>query len=432
LDKQSGRIRQSAERVPYSGAREVKAVYRNVKARLEDERTVVIENLHDFISLENVALLWELEKDGAILASGTVDTILCPPHQSTRHKLPYEIPSQCKWGCHLNLSFVLKKDTTWAQKGYEIAFEQIEFPIKREREIASCTTTLAFDSSAEYFNIRGEGFEYRFNRYYGGWERLDTAGVSILKSRTAFGIWRAFGGTDGMIKSKWVMTEDSSWNKSENFDKVQTRVYSSEIKKEGADVVISVRQSLSPISKMPLIHMEAEYRIFPNGEIAVTTYNRVREDAAFLPRFGFEAELNGNMEHMQYYGNGPEENYPDVCHHVRKGFFETKTDGDYVEKAFPQEQGNHTGTEFLKIYDERGGIIFTSDGELPFCFRATHHSIEEINGARHYCELKKRDTTYLRVDYKVSGVGSYALQDKYKLLEKDFVFRFRMKPFAKG
>ena len=103
-----------------------------------------------------------------------------------------------------------------------------------------------------------------------------------------------------------------------------------------------------------------------------------------------------------------------------------------MEKAFPQEQGNHMGVEFLKIYGEQGGFLFTCAEKMPFQFRATHHSVGEIVGARHYCELKKKDISYLRVDYMVSGVGSSALQEKYKFLEKDFVFRFRMKPFTKG
>jgi beta-galactosidase len=177
--------------------------------------------------------------------------------------------------------------------------------------------------------------------------------------------------------------------------------------------------------------MDVEYRIDPNGEIEVTTRNHVRKDAAFLPRFGFELDLDGGADCLQYYGRGPEENYPDVCHHVRKGLFETKVDGDYVQKAFPQEQGNHMNVEFLKIYGDQGGFLFTCAEGAPFQFRATHHSISEIVGARHYCELKKKDISYLRVDYMVSGVGSSALQEKYKFLEKDFVFRFRMKPFTK-
>jgi len=421
----------SAERVPYSGAREVKAVYRNVKAALEDENTVVITNLHDFTSLDRIALVWTLERDGEVLAGATVEELPCRPHRSVKCRLSYDPPRQCRYGCHLNLSFVLKEDTAWAKKGYEIAFEQIALPVARVREDAALGGSVpTFRSDEEYFVIRGDDFEYRFNRWYGGFESMEKNGVSLLKGRTRFGIWRAFAGTDSVRKSKWTMTEDSSWNKSENYDRVTMRVYASEIGAEGDFVTVSVKQSLSPISKMPLVHMDAQYRIFSDGTVTVSTVNHVREDATFLPRFGFELELDGEAEDLQYYAFGPEENYPDICHHVRKGMFETKIDGDYVEKAFPQEQGNHTGAEYLRICGARGGMLFFSQ-DAPFHFRATHRSVREINGARHYCELKRKDTSFLRIDYKVSGVGSSALQRKYQLTEKDFVFRFTMKPFAR-
>ena len=422
----------SADRTAYSGAREVKSVYRNVKASLEGESTIVITNLHDFISLENVALMWSLEKDGEILAGGTENTLSCLPHQSERLSLGYSLPPQCRWGCHLNLSFVLKEDTAWAEKGYEISFEQMALSVRCVRELPfSCAEEIKIHSSAEYFDISGKDFTYRFNRWYGGFDSMERDGVSFLKSRTRFGIWRPFGGTDVMIKGKWTMIEDSSWNRSENYDKVSVRVYDSEIKREDNVAVILVRQSLCPISKMPLIYMDAEYRIHADGGIEVRTVNRVRRDAAFLPRFGFELELDGDLERLQYYGRGPEENYPDLCHHVRKGLFDTKIDGDYVEKAFPQEQGNHMDVNFLKIYGERGGFLFASDEASAFQFRATHHGTAEINNARHYCELKKKDISFLRIDYHVSGVGSSGLQEKYKFLEKDFSFRFYIKPFLK-
>ena len=422
----------NVERVPYSGAREVKAVYRNVKAALTGENTVTVTNLHDFTDLYHIALAWELERDGETLWEGTVDMLSCLPHQSTACRLPYELPDECRYGCHLNLSFVLKEDTPWAKKGHEVAFEQITLPVKRisEREYPLGNAP-ACAVSDEYFTVTGADFEYRFHRWYGGFEQMTVKGLPLLKSRTRFGIWRAFAGTDGARKGKWTMTEDSSWNKSENYDKVTSRVYTSEIKREENAVVIKAKQSLSPISKMPLVHMDTEYRILSDGTVKVTALNRVREDAAFLPRFGFEAELDGDMEDLQYYAFGPEENYPDLCHHVRQGMFETKIDGDYVEKAFPQEQGNHTGARYLKIGGKRGGMLFLAE-ERPFHFRATHHCESEINAARHYCELKKKGTSFLRIDYQVSGVGSYSLQKKYQFLEKDFVFRFTVKPYAEN
>ena len=121
-------------------------------------------NLYDFTSLENIFLLWELEKDGNILSSGTVDQLCCPPHQSKEYHLDLDIPSECCFGCHLNLSFRLKEDTIWADRSYEIAFEQAELPVKRICINSDpCTEQITVSSSDEYYVIKGKDFIYTLN-----------------------------------------------------------------------------------------------------------------------------------------------------------------------------------------------------------------------------------------------------------------------------
>lgn len=425
----------NADRVPYSGAREVKAVYQYFKAELQKDNKLRLTNLYDFITLESFELVWELEQDGEAVERGCLDSLNIPPHGSALYDLHVEFPGECRWGCHLNLSLRLKEGADWAEKGHEVAFAQIKIPaVFLEKTEQSVEVPMPkVKETMEYYCIEGKDFCYRFNRLYGGFESMKKNGVEYLKagSRTCFGIWRPFGGTDGMMKGKWTMIEDSSWNKSENYDKVQTRVYHAAWKREEKGVRIEVKQSLCPMSKVPLIYSDITYDIKPDGEILVTTSSRVRQDAAWLPRFGFEIELAGDKEFVTYYGKGPEENYIDMCHNVRTGLFEHQVDRDYVPKAFPQEQGNHAGTRFVKIVDEQGhGILFGAIEDETFHFRATHYALEDINQARHYCDLLKQDTTYLRIDYKVSGVGAYSLLDKYKLSEKEINFRFSMKPFT--
>ena len=425
----------NADRVPFSGAREVKAVYQYLKAELQKDNKLLLTNLYDFITLESFELVWELEKDGEGIAQGCLDTLHIPPHGSAAYDLHLEFPQECWWGCHLNLSLRLKESTDWAEKGHEAAFIQIDIPAACA-EPAEQSVEIPMpkvQETKEYYIIEGNDFCYRFNRLYGGFESLKYNGAEVLAagSRTGFGIWRPFGGTDGMMQGKWTMIEDSSWNKSENYDKVQTRVYRTAWKHVGDAVRLEVKQSLCPMSKVPLMHSDITYDIKPDGEIIVTTASKVRQDAAWLPRFGFEIELSGDKELVTYYGKGPEENYIDMCHNVRTGLFEHRVDQDYVPKAFPQEQGNHTGTRFVKLADENGrGIMVRALEDEAFYFRATHYALEDINQARHYCDLTKQDVTYLRIDYKVSGVGAYSLLDKYKLLEKEISFRFSMRPFT--
>lgn len=295
----------NADRVPYSGAREVKAVYQYFKVVLLEGSKVLLTNLYDFIGLEAFELVWELEKDGVAIQTGSLTNLHIPPHKSAIYDLELNFPKECQWGCHLNFSLRLKEDTTWAERGYETAFVQIEIPAIREVNMAQCAEfpMPEVKESREYYIIEGSNFCYRYNRLYGGFESIQYNGVEIL---------------------------------------------------EESGVRIEVKQSLCPMSKVPLVHSYITYDIRPDGEILVTTSSKVREDAMWLPRFGFEIELPGDKDYVTYYGKGPEENYIDLCHNVRMGLFEHQVDQDYVQKAFPQEQGNHTDTHFVKVSDKKG------------------------------------------------------------------------------
>ena len=73
-----------------------------------------------------------------------------------------------------------------------------------------------------------------------------------------------------------------------------------------------------------------------------------------------------------------------------------------------------------------GGMQFESDGE--FEFNVSKYSTAVLTKAEHTDELVKDGKTHLRIDYKVTGVGSAAcgpgLADIYKLSDKDIDFSF--------
>jgi beta-galactosidase len=68
------------------------------------------------------------------------------------------------------------------------------------------------------------------------------------------------------------------------------------------------------------------------------------------------------------------------------------------------------------------------------CFECnvSKYSIETLFRAMHTDELDEDGKIHLRVDYKMSGIGSHscgpALSKKYRLDEKEISFAFSMKP----
>ena len=114
-----------------------------------------------------------------------------------------------------------------------------------------------------------------------------------------------------------------------------------------------------------------------------------------------------------------------MCHAGLVGTYESKPEYEYVNYIRPQEHGNHTATKMLAI----GKMCFESDN---FDCNVSSYSTEVLTAAEHINELEKDGKTHVRVDYKVSGIGSNScgpqLDNKYRLEEKKIDFNFTIKP----
>ena len=106
--------------------------------------------------------------------------------------------------------------------------------------------------------------------------------------------------------------------------------------------------------------------------------------------------------------------------------FESTAEREYVNYVRPQEHGNHYGTKMLQLGEMR--IV----ANTTFEFQVTQYSTEMLTKATHINELNKDNRSHVRIDYKVSGLGSYScgpeLQEKYRLSDKNIAFSFAMRP----
>ena len=95
---------------------------------------------------------------------------------------------------------------------------------------------------------------------------------------------------------------------------------------------------------------------------------------------------------------------------------------EYVNYVRPQEHGNHTEVKMLSI----GKLKFLS--ETGFECNVSDYSTEAITKAEHTDELTADGYTHLRIDYRVSGIGSNScgpvLGEQHRLFEKKIYFNF--------
>ena len=72
------------------------------------------------------------------------------------------------------------------------------------------------------------------------------------------------------------------------------------------------------------------------------------------------------------------------------------------------------------------------ESETGLSCNVSDYSTETLYRAEHTDELEKDGATHLRIDYKVSGLGSNScgpkLEEKYQLCEKEIAFSFAIRP----
>jgi beta-galactosidase len=190
--------------------------------------------------------------------------------------------------------------------------------------------------------------------------------------------------------------------------------------------VIRVKASLSGISRAPLVRFDLIVKIYADGEIRFQLDGNVRPDAIWLPRFGYEFTLPGDYRHFSYFGNGPFESYRDMRHAGMVGLHCSNVDAEYVPYVRPQEHGNHTDSRWLRI----GKLEFAAEDQ--FEINVSQYGTDTLTAANHTDELVADGNTHVRIDYKVSGLGSNScgpsLEKQYRLDEKEISFRFFIRP----
>lgn len=395
-----------ADRSLKAGTLEAKAAYQPVRTRLEGN-TLEVYNRLDFTDLEEYSFAWWIEVDGQKGPEREL-RLSAAPHTAVTLDVGYE-PAECRWGAYLNTE--LRKD------GKIYASTQHELPWVLRKEQATPRAALWEDENCIYAS--GEGFQYTFSKRYGVFTSLMVDGEEQLAGRPVLSAFRAPTDNDRNIKIRWMQLDE--WQ-GENLDRSFSKIYRCELR-NGA---ITVEGSLAGVSRAPLLRYSLTVTVSEDGAISFALNGAVREDAVWLPRLGYEFELPGDVKQFTYYGCGPAESYRDMCHAGAVGLYTSDVDREYVSYVRPQEHGNHTAVKLLRI----GKLEFRSEGSMEI--NVSKYSTGALTRAEHTDELAADGKTHLRVDYKVSGLGSAScgpkLEEAYRLSEKAIVFQFSMRP----
>ena len=396
-----------ADRTLKSGSYEVKNAYAPFRIKW-DNGVLKLKNCFDFTSFDGYTFEYNITADGESLEKRIV-RVNTKPGDEFSVTPAVSLPESCNLGC-----FITVKMTD--VNGAELGTLEERLPVKiinRENGEPLNITDGEFEIKAE-----GEGFAYTLSKQTGFITSALKNGSELLVAPMKLSYFRATTDNDRNVKAMWDRT--NIWQ-GENFDCAFNKVYSYRISGNRAEFTMSA----AGVSRKPFFNYTLCYEFFADGKVSVSLDGKIRENVVWLPRLGLEFKLPYDNSKFRYFGNGPMDSYCDMTHHGINCWHESDADREYVSYIRPQEHGNHYGCRELEI---ENSLKFSAEDLMEIS--VLHHSIEQLTKAEHTDELKKSDGTHIRIDYKVSGIGSNScgpqLPEKYRLCEKDIFFKFNI------
>ncbi|MCM1046099.1 MAG: DUF4981 domain-containing protein [Candidatus Gastranaerophilales bacterium] len=386
------------DRTPSPKMQEVKFNYQNIEARVKEDSIEII-NKNLFLNTDRFDCVVILEREGRFLER-TSWNVSVPPQERAILPNPIRVPD--KAGEYtVTVSFRLKADTSWAKAGHEVAFGQGVFT-KTEEIIADRPILqrrpLQVSMGTVNLGVRGAEFEALFSGLHGGLVSYRYGGVELLKATPKPNFWRApidnDCGNDMMGRyGQWKLASLYASHKG-------VAGQNPTVSQEDGCVVVTYTYALPT---RPASSCDLRYQVYGDGTIAVTlSYNPVKE-LGDMPEFGVMFRLDADYDHLEWYGNGPEETYVDREKGAKLGLYRNLVSDNLARYLVPQECGNKTQVRYAKVTDRRGrGMLFAGDA---MHFSALPYTPHEMENAQHPFELPEVHYTIVRAAKAQMGVG---------------------------
>jgi len=375
---------------------EVKKCYQNIKMEAVDLSTGSIRFINKFLftNLNEFQLVWHIARNGVNISEG-YEIIDVEPGSSEVVHLQYPVPEDsCQnQEFYLTVSFILREDTLWAQKGHEIAFEQFELPVAiiPEVKLQKISGKIESEVCEDILIVKGDTFSIAFDTQTGDMVFYTFEGVNLISKPPVPNFWRAYTDND---KGNGLHERCKTWRTAGMNRKLRSLKIKAGNIVEAEFVIPTETPSICTIT----------YTINGDGQVDVQQILLPGERLPEIPEVGMLFVLDNTLNNICWYGKGPHENYWDRALGARLGVYSGAVDVQFVPYLRPQECGNKTGVRWAKITDCNGtGIILT--GSPTFEFSALPYTPFELEEYDHAYKLPQSSNTVLRVNYKQMGVG---------------------------
>jgi len=379
---------------------------------------VKVYNENFFIGLDKYMMKWELVNNGVVVRTGFISDLAVKPQESVELKLGFceDCVAKLDGDVFLNVSYMLKNADGLLPAGFVSAYDQIM--IREEQYV-----------SVPFVNPRNVDISMSFDKSSGALSSYVVAGKELIAEPLMPCFGRAVTEND---LGAWLQRRMQPW------------LYP-DFKLVSMSPGVN---SMEVIYEIPeLAKVSVSYVMGPDGSIKVSErlYD-VAEKAPNLFRVGMEFAVPGDYNVLNFYGEGPYENYIDRQSASQLGIYTQLVEDQYhYGYVRPQESGCHVGMRWMRLLNSVGvGLEIDACGNffegtaLPFGRRDIDMSITGGSRAkggdqRHSLELKPDGLTHLNIDLIQQGIagsnawGAVALP-QHRIPAGEYNFSFILKP----
>lgn len=411
----------------------VKKVYQNYNIENVDvnEGLVSVANNNYFVDSKAVDLHWTLLENGMKADEGIVTELNIAPQNKALATLKLNksiIQSGNEY--FINFSFRTKESTLWAEKGYEVASEQLrlDYTVNRRSPVPPSTLPALKVVQNKEVAISGPHFQLTFDKASNAVSSFIYNGVEMIAEPMLPCFWRVptdndEGGKKNSYAEGWRAAGLSA------YQLVPLELTVHPLSEQ--EVKIIARTQL--MCKGGMIEHYAVYHVNGSGQVTVKNTFTVDDSLPPLGRVGMYVALPKDFSAIEWYGRGPEESYQDRKESAHIGIYSGKVKDQYFEYTMPQENGNKSDVRWFKISSSQKVQLLIAAEEGLLNFNIQDYSDQALNLSKTTHALSRGAKTWLHIDYQQMGLGgddswSPRVHKEFLLRNKIYQYTYTLQP----
>ena len=375
---------------------ETKKCYQNMWFKDADicNGRVRIHNQHLFANLSDYDFRYKIEVDGEVIGEGEFEADVAPLTKKVV-SMGFTIPEEREAEYAVTVSAHLKNDTIWAEKGHEVAFEQFVLPYnKKDETVVVPTGSVKFEETDEAVVLEANGVKASFDKETGNLESYMVDGKEMLFAPVSQNYWRAMTDND---KGARLYKRSATWREAGS----NAILINMDVRPGEGAVVIECEYTV-PTEKES--KSKFTYVMTGDGKLHVSGNLTPALMDADIPCVGVMIPMIREYDVMNYYGNGPHENYIDRNVSAKLGIYTNTVDEQRVHYLVPQENANKTGVRWAEFVNKDGkGIRIDAEDRLEIS--PSYYTPMETEDYDHDYKLPEYEKVVYKVNCRMMGIG---------------------------